>query len=360
MSDIRTWGGGVGSGAVDSGAGSAAEIRGLNLVVDRPGGPVPVVSDVSLSIGRGEIVGLVGESGSGKTLTGLAMAGLLPKKIRRISGDIEVAGRLVEGAAANIRRGSRRDGIAVVFQNPMTSLNPSMRVGSQVAEALRIHQPGLSRRAAVLGAVELFERVEIPDAAARAKQYPYEFSGGMRQRVMIAIALACNPTVLIADEPTTALDVTVQRGVMDLLQRLCSELDLGVLLVSHDLAVVSERCDRLMVMYSGEIVETGGVDEVLAAPLHPYVGRLLGCAPDRVASIDELRALPGRVPQPGEVEHGCTFAGRCDLRFDKCEAEAPQLIEVLPGRSARCHLANSRAGLDLTFLESSILIGGNR
>lgn len=318
-------------------AAPAAEVHGLTLVVDRGSASVTVVDDVAFSIGRGEIVGLVGESGSGKTLTGLAMAGLLPGPVRRVAGEISLAGRRVEGREGTLPRAARRRGIAVVFQNPMTSLNPSVRVGAQVAEALRLHDATLSRTAAKGRAADLLDRVEIPDARRRARQYPHEFSGGMRQRVMIAIALACNPSMLIADEPTTALDATVQRGVMDLIQGLCREWDLGVLLVSHDLAVVSERCDRIMAMYAGTVVESGGTEAVLASPGHPYVGRLLDCMPDRIADIEDLHALPGRVPRPGEITAGCGFAPRCTLAVPQCEREAPALREPVPGRLVRCH-----------------------
>ena len=326
--------------------GPALRVTGLELAVRRPGGLVPVVTGVDLAIERGELVGLVGESGSGKTLTALAVAGLLPAAIEVTGGRIEVDGRECHG-----RRGQRPvdRGLAMIFQNPMTSLNPSMRVGKQVSEAVRRHREGLSRKAAHAAAVELLERVELREPPRTARKYPHELSGGMRQRIMIAIALACNPKVLIADEPTTALDVTVQRGVMDLLEGLRKELGLAILLISHDLALMGERCDRLQVMYAGELVECGPTAAVLTRPAHPYVSGLLSCSPERVATIADLHALPGRVPRPGEVDRGCRFVPRCAVRLAECETDTPELYAIGSDRQARCHLVSPVQGSGLAM-----------
>ncbi|GAA3724747.1 oligopeptide/dipeptide ABC transporter ATP-binding protein [Spinactinospora alkalitolerans] len=318
---------------------AAVRVSGLTLGTSRDRAPLPLVSNVSFEVRPGEMLGLVGESGSGKTLTGSAVAGLLPRGVRRLSGEIELAGGLAEGEG--VPRRSRSD-LAMVFQNPMTSLNPSVRIGDQVMEAVRLNRPKIPKREAGKEALAVLERVEIPRAEERMRQYPFEFSGGMRQRVMIAIAIATNPKVLIADEPTTALDVTVQQGVMDLIDRLRAELGLAVLLISHDLAVVSERCDRLLVMYAGEIVESGDARTVLDRPLHPYVDGLMRCIPEVALRLGELRSLPGGVPAPGDMPAGCRFAPRCGLRVDACVSAHPPLEEVRPGRGVRCVRAGDR------------------
>ncbi|MEV0971846.1 ABC transporter ATP-binding protein [Microtetraspora glauca] len=305
----------------------------VTVELDRPHESTPLVTDVSFAVRRGEMVGMVGESGSGKSLTASAVAGLLPRGVRLARGAVEIDGRAA-GTDATAR--TRHDGVAMVFQNPMTSLNPSMRVGDQVAEAIRLRRPGTSRRDARREAVEVLERVEITRPAERARQYPFEFSGGMRQRVMIAISIAHRPSVLVADEPTTALDVTVQRGVMDLLDRLRADMGLAVLLVSHDLALVGERCDRLLVMYAGELVEQGETENVLRRPLHPYVRALQRCTPEHAIAAGGLYSLPGRVPQAGEVRTGCRFAARCELRTAECDETHPTLDAYAPGHLVRC------------------------
>ncbi|WP_218004357.1 ABC transporter ATP-binding protein [Microtetraspora niveoalba] len=314
-------------------------VTGLTVELDRQGGSTPLVTDVSFAIGRGEMVGMVGESGSGKSLTASAVAGVLPRGVRPAGGAIEVDGAVDGGATGPATRRAARRGVAMVFQNPMTSLNPSMRVGDQVAEAIRLRRPGTSRREARRAAVEALDRVEITRPAERARQYPFEFSGGMRQRVMIAIAIAGEPSVLVADEPTTALDVTVQRGVMDLLDRLRLDLGLAVLFVSHDLALVGERCDRLLVMYAGELVESGVTADVLRRPSHPYVRALQQCTPEHALAVGALRPLPGRVPQAGEVRSGCRFTPRCALRTEECERDHPALETRGSGHLVRCHHA---------------------
>lgn len=224
----------------------------------------------------------------------------------------------------------------MIFQNPMTSLNPSVRIGEQIAEAVRIRDKRASRRVAQQRAVEILERVEVDRPAERARQYPFEFSGGMRQRAMIGIALAREPSVLIADEPTTALDVTVQQSVMDLIDRLRDQLDLAVMLISHDLSVVSERCDRLLVMYAGQIIETGSTRQVLGSPLHPYVEGLIRCVPERAMELGRLEPLPGQVPSLATSVRGCRFADRCSWANTQCREGLIELEDVAGARQVRC------------------------
>ncbi|WP_343992977.1 ABC transporter ATP-binding protein [Nocardioides dubius] len=316
----------------------AADVRveGLSLELDEPGVAVGeaqrLVRDVSFGVAAGEMVGLAGESGSGKSLTASAIAGLMPSGVRRAGGTILIGAEVCPP-------GHRHPDVAMIFQNPMTSLNPSVRIGDQIAEAVRLRHKGTSRSAARKRAVEILEQVEVSQAASRARQYPFEFSGGMRQRAMIGIAIARDPAVLVADEPTTALDVTVQRGVMDLIDRLRTDLGLAVLLISHDLGVMSERCDRLLVMYSGELVEVGGTRQVLDQPAHPYVDGLLRCIPDRAMAAGRLQPLLGQVPPPNRWISGCRFADRCGSATPACESAPVPLAPLSPsaqGREVRC------------------------
>lgn len=303
------------------------EVEGLNIANDNG---VPIVTDVSFSVAEGECVGIVGESGSGKSLTGLACLGLLPRGVRLVGGQVLVAGESITGSGRAV---PRRRKVAMVFQNPMTSLNPSMRVGAQIEEAIRRNAGPAGTRAPFGSAVELLELVDIPDPARRAHQWPHELSGGQRQRVVIAIALACNSKVLIADEPTTALDVTTQAGIVALIDRLRRELNLSVVFISHDLALISNVSSRLLVMYAGEIVETGKTGQLLRAPKHPYLQGLLGCIP-RTGARD-LRPLPGRIPRPEAYPEGCRFAPRCAHVTEICH-RSQVMTDVGPGRQARC------------------------
>lgn len=308
------------------------EVDDLWIEATGPSGDVPgppLVRGVSFTVSPGEMVGLAGESGSGKSLTASALASLLPEGTRQCAGTIRV-----NGSAGGWT--SRADGVAMVFQNPMTSLNPSMRIGDQIAEAVHLQDRSVSRKAARAEAVALLSRVGVDRPEDRAKQYPFEFSGGMRQRAMIAIAVARRPKVLIADEPTTALDVTVQREVMDLIDGLREELGLAVLLISHDLAVVSERCDRLLVMYAGQLVETGPTRLVLGHPHHPYVSGLLRCIPERAMELGELKPLSGQVVAPTIEVPGCRFADRCPHVRGMCRAEPILLTDTEAARQVRC------------------------
>jgi oligopeptide/dipeptide ABC transporter ATP-binding protein len=304
-----------------------------NLVISA-GRSLEIVRGASFDIGPGEILGLVGESGCGKSMTSLAAMGLLPHGIGVTGGRILLNGADVTHLAPHerVRRGSGR--IAMVFQEPMTSLNPVLRIGDQIKEAIRVHDPEASPPAR---ARELLDMVRIPDAAHQLGAFPHELSGGMRQRVMIAIALACRPAVLIADEPTTALDVTVQRQVLGLIRELCDSLDMGVLFITHDLGVVAQLADRVAVMYAGGLVETGDVRPLFAAPLHPYTAGLMSCLPDPNSDDPLLATIPGSAPRPGEIKDGCPFAPRCARVQDRCRRGVIPVLFNDAGQAARCH-----------------------
>ncbi|RUT32466.1 ABC transporter ATP-binding protein [Arsenicitalea aurantiaca] len=292
------------------------------------------VREVSLEIGRGDIVGLAGESGSGKTITALSLLGLLPPG-GRMSGRIDFEGRdLVGLGPAEISAVRGRD-IAMVFQDPMTALHPMLSIERQLTEHLRHHR-GVDAKAARERAIELLELVRIPDAATALRRYPHQFSGGMRQRIAIAMALCCGPKLLIADEPTTALDVTVQAGILRLLQRLRTELGLSVLLITHDMGVMSALTDRVAVMYAGRIVEQGMRGDVLGRPRHPYTYGLLGALPHDRGEEMVLRPLEGTPPAIGALPQGCPFHPRCQFAQPVCRTAEPALRTVAPGRAIAC------------------------
>ena len=303
-------------------------------------GTVRAVDGVSFEIGQGQIVGVVGESGCGKSMTALAILGLLPRPAGRITaGSIQLEGRQLVGLPERELARVRGARIAMVFQDPMSSLNPYLTVGEQIAEVAMLHL-GLGRAPARRRAVDLLARVRIPDAEQRAAQYPHELSGGMRQRVMIAMALSCEPALLIADEPTTALDVTVQAQILELLIELRRERGLSILLISHDLGVIASSCDQVLVMYAGRIVEQAPTRELLREAHHPYTRALLRSIPrtDR-RPREPLAALPGLPPRldQGPVR-GCTFAPRCRHAEPRCLAGEPRLESMEPGRQRRCVL----------------------
>jgi peptide/nickel transport system permease protein len=309
------------------------ELRGLTVAIDTPQGRIQPVRDVSLHIDAGETLALVGESGSGKSLTSLAITGLLPDAARIAAGTAWLDGadllRLPEDGLRRLRGGA----MAMIFQDPSSSLNPVHTVGAQIAEAVLAHRT-LSPRAARLEVAALLRRVGIPDSERRARAYPHELSGGMRQRVMIAIAIANGPRLLIADEPTTALDVTIQAQVLDLLAELRRASGLALLFITHSLPVVAEIADRVAVMYAGEIVEQGRTAEIFARPLHPYTDALLRSAP--VEDGPPPEGIAGVVPPPHALPPGCVFAPRCPRRIAACKAMHPKLIEARPGWLTRC------------------------
>ncbi len=300
------------------------------------GGWLRVVDDVSFDVRSGEIVGLVGESGSGKTVTCLSITQLLPARVSRVSGGTILLGdrELTTLSRRELEDVRGRD-VGMIFQEPMTSLNPAFRVGEQIAEVVRRHR-GSSRTAATDRAVEMLDAVGIPGARQRARCYPHELSGGMRQRVMIAMALCCEPRLLIADEPTTALDVTVQAQVLDVVREMCRAFDTAVLFVTHDLGVVADLCDRVVVMYAGQVVEQAGVDPLFEAPEHPYTSALLESMPQVGARRGRLPVIPGSAPRPGSMPEGCRFTERCAESEQQCAQAPVTLTSTGDGRAARC------------------------
>ena len=302
-------------------------IKNLTVVFKTRLGEVPVIDDVSFSIAPGEILGIVGESGCGKTMTSLAIMRLMPEQGKVTSGSIRLSGEDLVVASEARMRGLRGNEISMVFQEPMTSLNPVFSVGEQIAEVLKAHQ-GLSKSEARDHAVELLESVKIPLPSRRANDYPHQLSGGMRQRVMIAIALACKPKVLIADEPTTALDVTVQAHIFELLHELRDQTGTSIILITHDMASVAEMAERVMVMYAGRKVEEGPVEEILTNPLHPYTQGLIRCVPHLMETISperqDLHEIPGIVPPISHFgRNECLFAPRCSFVEDRCLNQRP-------------------------------------
>lgn len=312
------------------------DISDLTLEFGNLTSPVRVLNNVSLSIAPGEAVGLVGESGSGKSMTSLATMRLLPGSGRLTSGQIRLDGQgdLLALSADRMPEIRGRD-IAMIFQEPMSSLNPVMTVEAQIAEAIMLHQK-MSRGARRARVIELLRLVGIPDPIERLNAFPHQMSGGMRQRVMIAIAVACNPRLLIADEPTTALDVTIQAQVLDLLREVRQRLGTAVLMISHDLGVISELCDRIVVMYAGHVVETATVDDLFENPQHPYTRGLLRAVPSLESNERRLYQIPGSVPPPGTIKAGCPFAPRCELKMDICTEKMPELISRRPDQKAAC------------------------
>jgi peptide/nickel transport system ATP-binding protein len=321
------------------------DVRDLRVSFATEDGVVRAVDGVSFTVGRGEVVAIVGESGSGKSVTAMTLMGLTRGPNARFEGSAMFEGKdLVTASEADLRK-VRGAGIAMVFQDPMSSLDPVHRVGTQIVEQIRVHDQDVSKTQAMGRAVELMERVGIPRAAERVRSYPHEFSGGMRQRVMIAMALSCSPKLLIADEPTTALDVTIQAQILDELRQLRDETGAGIILVTHDLGVVADVADRIVVMYSGRVVEQGTLDEIFYDPQHPYTWGLLGSITrvDRDRS-ERLPAIPGMPPSLLSPPEGCHFRPRCPHAFDRC-TQVPDLIARLPDKPAhldRCWLEPER------------------
>ncbi|MBI1290492.1 ATP-binding cassette domain-containing protein [bacterium] len=299
------------------------------------------VDGVSYRINRRRTLGVVGESGCGKSITSMSIMRLIPQPPGKIvSGQIMFKGRdLLKLSEAEMRK-VRGNQIAMIFQEPMTSLNPVFTVGDQIAEVFRIHR-GLGRREALQEAVRMLEMVKIPSPKSRVDNYPHQMSGGMRQRVMIAMALACNPDLLIADEPTTALDVTVQAQILDLMARLKDEYGSSILMITHDLGVIAEISDDVVIMYAGQVVEYASAESLFAAPMHPYTIGLLDSRPrlSDYTSKERLRPILGAVPSPTKHPAGCRFHPRCPFSTPECETEAPEMRELSPGHQVRCHWA---------------------
>jgi oligopeptide/dipeptide ABC transporter ATP-binding protein len=319
-------------------------VQNLCIGFDTDRGPVSAVEDLSFDLAPGEVLGIVGESGSGKSVTALALMGLLPKPPARVSGgrvllEGEDLLRLGESRMRRVR-GAR---MAMIFQEPMTSLNPVFSVGDQIVETIRAHEP-VGRRAAWQRAIELLARVGIPSPARYVNQFPHQLSGGQRQRVMIAIALACSPRVLLADEPTTALDVTIQAQILELLRALQRELGMAVVMITHNMGVIADLADRVLVMYAGRAVEQGSVHDVFERPAHPYTRALLDSVPQLEDERARLYAIPGSLPSPRALPPGCRFMPRCDQAIAACGAGQPPWVEARDGQRAACLRVRQPAG----------------
>ncbi|WP_299453470.1 ABC transporter ATP-binding protein [uncultured Pigmentiphaga sp.] len=319
------------------------QVEGLRTIFDTAAGPLVAVDGMDLVVRAGETVAVVGESGSGKSALAYSIIRLVQPPGRIAAGRILLRGRDILPLPEAEMRALRGRDLAMVFQEPSTSLNPLMPVGEQVAEAILLHESGISRREARERALDLFRLVGIPAPERRLDEYPHQLSGGMRQRVVIAMALACHPALLLADEPTTALDVTVQAQVLDLIGDLKRRFGMGVLLITHDLGLVADHAERVAVVYAGRKVEEGPTKAVLADPSHPYTRALLLCRPDPWRAADEpLVEIPGVVPPATELPAGCAFAPRCPIAELACTQRRPELTSVGPGRVAACHVAARR------------------
>jgi len=312
-------------------------IENLSVEFPSPRGPLRAVDGVSLEVEAGEIVGLIGESGSGKSTVLLAVMGLIARPGRILPGSsVRLKGRELTCLTPTEYRAVRGYEIGMVFQDPMAALNPAMPIGEQVRESLRVHRYCKSRAEERARVIELLEAVGIANAAQRYRAYPHQFSGGMLQRVLIASALACNPRLLLADEPTTALDVTIQAQILDLLKKINRERKTAILLVSHDIGLAAEFCDRIAVMYAGRIVEVGPAEQVVSAPRHPYTRGLVGCLPSWGGRRGRLEPIPGALPDLAHLPRGCAFADRCALAVPRCREEEVPLRRMCDGRQVSC------------------------
>ncbi len=314
------------------------DVIGLSTEFKTPFGKVRAVDGVNLQLRRGETLGIVGESGCGKSVTSLSIMGLLPQDIGRIAdGNIIFKGKDLTLAKEKTMRKIRGNKIAMIFQEPMSSLNPVFKIGTQVSEVLIKHK-GMKKKEARKKTIELFTKVGISRPEVVVDNYPHELSGGMLQRVMIAMGLACEPEILIADEPTTALDVTIQAQILELMKSLQNENNTAILFITHNLGVVAEVCDRVAVMYAGYVVEEATVEELFEHPLHPYTLGLMKCAPKLEESRERLDTIPGMVPALHNMPRGCRFANRCSHCMQICRTKKPALNEITPGHTCRCHL----------------------
>ncbi|MDL2218156.1 ABC transporter ATP-binding protein [Christensenellaceae bacterium OttesenSCG-928-M15] len=317
------------------------EIKDLRVKFPMGESTIHAVNGVNLKLRKGETLGVVGESGCGKSVMMSSILRLVPTPPAITTGEILYGERDVLKMEKKDLFKIRGDEITMIFQEPMTSLNPVIKIGSQIAETLRLHQ-GLSKEDANEKVEELLKQVEIPNPKKRMNEYPHQLSGGMRQRVMIAMALACKPKILLADEPTTALDVTIQAQILALLKKLRQEYEMSVMLVTHDLGVIAEVADRVVVFYGGNIVEEAETIDLFDHPLHPYTEGLFGCIPHINAEPERLYVIGGNVPDPANLPEGCPFAPRCQYVKEACHKEKPALLEVAPGHFAACHFAKER------------------
>ncbi len=322
----------------EEGMAQLLEVTNLRTEFKTAAGTIRAVDGVDLSVGKGETLGIVGESGCGKSITSLSIMQLLPKGLGKVAaGEVRFNGENMLDFSERKMRSIRGNEMAMIFQEPMTSLNPVFKIGKQIAESARYHH-GVSKHKAKDMAVDMLTKVGIPRPEKVAASYPHELSGGMRQRVMIAMAMVCNPKLLIADEPTTALDVTIQAQILDLMRELQKSEGTSILMITHDLGVVAEMCDRVVIMYAGQVVEETDVKTLFKEPKHPYTQSLLASLPQLNSDQERLASIPGQVPNPLDMPHGCRFAPRCQFAKEICRAEAPELTEVEPGHKSRCLL----------------------
>ncbi len=312
-------------------------VRDLTVEFPTRRGILTALDGVSFDIAPGEVLGVVGESGAGKSMTGAAVIGLIERPGRIAGGEIRLHGQRIDNLDAAGIRAIRGRRIGMIFQDPLTSLNPLYRISDQIVETIRTHLP-MSREEARAKAVALLDRVGIPDAGRRIDDYPHQFSGGMRQRVVIALALCAEPDLVIADEPTTALDVSVQAQIIDVMKDLCAEKGAAIMLITHDMGVIAETADRVAVMYAGRIAEIGPVREVIKDAKHPYSSGLMGAIPRMGANLDRLVQIPGSMPRLSAIPKGCAFNPRCAHVMDRCRTHRPAASEVAPGRRVACWL----------------------
>lgn len=313
------------------------QVDGLEVTMPTDEGDINLVNKVSFNLETGKVLGVVGESGCGKSLTALSIMGLLPLKLKVRSGDIKLRDKNIMEMSSNQRRKLRGKEMAMIFQEPMTSLNPVYKIGYQIVELIRNHE-SISKNEAYKHALTMLELVGIPRPHEVLYEYPHQLSGGMRQRVMIAMTLSCYPQLLIADEPTTALDVTIQAQILELMQSLKEKMNMSIMLITHDLGVVAEMCDDVVVMYAGEVVERSTVEELFEKPKHPYTRGLLKSVPKIDENQDKLSSIPGTVPAPVDMPIGCRFADRCPYVFDQCLTHSPQEVPVNDQSSTKCWL----------------------
>lgn len=334
---------------------SVLEVKDLQTSFFTDDGVIPSVDFVDFEVREGEILGIVGESGSGKSVTSLSIMGLIPSPPGKItSGEILYQGKDITKFSDKEMRRIRGNDIAMIFQEPMTSLNPLFTIGSQMMEAVLLHKKDWSKKQAKARSIEMLKLVGLPRAEELMNDYPHQLSGGMRQRVMIAMALVCDPKVLIADEPTTALDVTIQAQILKLMKDLNTRLNTAIILITHDLGVVAETCERVVVMYAGKVVEEGPVETIFKNPQHPYTKGLLASVPDMRFKKQSLYSIPGNVPKPGSIKEGCRFAARCESVFGRCTQESPPLYQTAAQHKTRCFLYDTEevGTYDRTAVES--------
>ncbi|MFG3614207.1 ABC transporter ATP-binding protein [Rummeliibacillus stabekisii] len=319
------------------------QVKGLETTFFTEDGAIPAVDNIEFSLREGEILGIVGESGCGKSVTSLSIMGLVPSPPGKVTnGEILLEGTDLAKFSDKEMRKIRGKEVAMIFQEPMTSLNPLFTIGNQLTEAILIHNKKWSKKKAEERAIEMMKLVGLPRSEELLKEYPHQLSGGMRQRVMIAMALVCDPKILIADEPTTALDVTIQAQILQLMRDLNKRLNTAVMLITHDLGVVAETCERVVVMYSGQIVEEGPVDLIFKDPQHPYTKGLIQSVPDMRFKKDRLYSIRGNVPKPGSIKQGCRFAARCEWAHERCLQENPPLYQTGEHHKTRCFLVSGK------------------